>query len=528
MNAIHRLFAIIILILLSYSVHAKEKLEGKQWEMIELTYSTKKVPTESPLEVIMGCVFTHENGTSRDVPGFYNGNSEWVIRFTPKQAGRWQGSTYSSLTELSGKSVELTIDGPDPGSQGGVVINPDDPTHFQYENGDSYFLMAFELDWLFALDYGDPELTKTRQFVKDIRENGFNQIIMNVYAFDVRWPKDPNLKPEHDYGSRLDIYPFKGTNAQPDHSNLNLDFFQHLDRVIKLLDDSDIVAHLMIYVWNKEVNWPEAYSANDNRYFDYVVKRYQSYNNILWDISKEALGYGHNDINYITDRIQRLRKLDAHDRLVTVHDITYCSKFPEQVDFISVQSWTTDIYNHMRNLATRFDNKPIFNIEHGGYEQSPYEVFIGNYNDPATCLRRNYICAFAKTYTTYYWQGSSWNVIVPDPFAATTEPQPKFKYYKHMYDFFQKYPYSSFEPAQKYCSSGWCMTNGEDTYLYYVPSENVAVDIRRLPETKTIQLMWFDPLTGEYSEVEERPWNWYLRIKKPKKGVDEILVVKGK
>jgi hypothetical protein len=94
----------------------------------------------------------------------------------------------------------------------------------------------------------------------------------------------------------------------------------------------------MIYVWHKQVAWPEARSEADNRYFDYVVKRYQAYSNIIWDISKEATGYDHNDKSYILDRIERLRALDSYDRLVTVHDYGYCNQYPDTVDFISVQN----------------------------------------------------------------------------------------------------------------------------------------------------------------------------------------------
>ena len=144
-----------------------------------------------------------------------------------------------------------------------------------------------------------------------------------------------------EYGSPR-VFPFGGDNTKPDHATLNVEYFQRLDRVIDYLDEKGIAAHLMIYVWNKLVNWPEANSPEDNRYFDYVVKRYQAFPNMVWDISKEALGYGRDDVHYITDRIDRLRQLDAHKRLVTVHDYGYNRRFPKKVDFISVQLWSSE------------------------------------------------------------------------------------------------------------------------------------------------------------------------------------------
>ena len=79
----------------------------------------------------------------------------------------------------------------------------------------------------------------------------------------------------------------------------------------------------------------------DNRYFDYVARRYQAFPNLVWDISKEALGYGHTDVNYISQRIKRLRELDSFDRLITVQDYSYCRRFTEMVDFVSVQLWSS-------------------------------------------------------------------------------------------------------------------------------------------------------------------------------------------
>ena len=104
--------------------------------------------------------------------------------------------------------------------------------------------------------------------VNSVKENGFNQIVMNVYAYglDLDWVKDPKLDnhPEHNYGEREDIFPFLGSNSNPDYSALNVDFFKHFDKVISELHNNEIISHLMIYVWNKRVAWPEPGSEADN------------------------------------------------------------------------------------------------------------------------------------------------------------------------------------------------------------------------------------------------------------------------
>ena len=90
----------------------------------------------------------------------------------------------------------------------------------------------------------------TRKFVDTLAVNGFNQVVLNVFAYDVTWKKDERLVDAFEYGSPR-VFPFGGNNTEPDHSKLNLEYFQRLDRVIDYLDQKGIIAHLMIYVWNK-------------------------------------------------------------------------------------------------------------------------------------------------------------------------------------------------------------------------------------------------------------------------------------
>jgi hypothetical protein len=292
-----------------------------------------------------------------------------------------------------------------------------------------------------------------------------------------------------------------------------------------LLDEQNIVAHLMIYVWNKQVNWPTPGSVADNRYFEYVIKRYQAYPNVIWDISKEALAYGKDDMDYITERIERLRRLDQHKRLVTVHDYKYCSKYPEKVDIISIQDWSTDLYNNMLRISEKYA-KPVFNIEHGGYEYCQYDVFTGNYTNPEVCLRRNYLCAFAGIYSSYYWQCTSWNVIIHNPFDESIEPKPKFAYYRHFSDFLKQADFAHLTPVQGLSASGFSLFHKKkDQYFYFVPGENSAIDIKNLPEADFLEISWFHPYNGEYSRTETVEWSNYFRLKPAFPGMDSILII---
>ena len=485
--------------------YSAKAISVQKWEVLDINFQAKSKNT-SPFTAEFSAVFTHENGKQQKVPGFFNGKNEWILRFSSAAEGNYTYVTSSEIKALNNKRGKVTVTAAQINNHGGIVVNDDDPQHFYYEDGTPYFLLAFECDWLYALDYHNEKgLPKTEHLLNLISENGFNQIVMNVFSYDVSWQKDEKLKqhPEHEFGGPDDIFPFLGNNENPDYSALNPIFFQRLDRTISMMHDKRIASHLMIYVWNKLVAWPDMNSDADNMYFDYVVKRYQAFPNMVWDISKEALYYGRADEDYIHGRIERIPENDQFNRLVSVHDFKYCSNFPEKVDFISTQNWSHNIYDKMLDAKTKFKDKPIFNIEHGGYEESSYTVFTGDYVNAETCLRRNYMCLFAGVYTTYYWQGASWNVIIYNPFEQPEDfIKPKFEYFEHMQKLFAEFDFTKLKPTPWQNGSAYNLTDNNETVLLYMHKENYGIDAAFLKkESSKRSLQWFNTLTGEFSQT---------------------------
>ena len=95
-------------------------------------------------------------------------------------------------------------------------------------------------------------------------------------------------------------------------------YFQRYDEMVEALRDQGIVAHLMLKVYNKLVNWPAPGSRDEERYFQYVTARYQGYCNVVWDFSKEA--YYEKDKTLQRRLVDLIRTTDAYHRLTTAHD----------------------------------------------------------------------------------------------------------------------------------------------------------------------------------------------------------------
>lgn len=506
-----------------------QAVAAAQWEVVDVAFTAGEVRGGDPFGVALDVLVEAPDGRALRVPAFYDGDSTYVFRFSADTTGTWRWTTASEVASLAGLEGRFEVTPHDrPGRRGALTVADQDLQAFAYEDGTPAPVMATEIDWLFALDLEAPgdSLEKTGPLLDQLREAGFNQVIFNVYAHDVSWEKDPALPARYDYGSPA-VWPFGGSNSEPDHARLNPAFFQHLDRVVAALHEREMSAHLMIYVWNKQVNWPEPGSEADDRYFDHVVARYQAFPNLVWDVSKEALAYGRDDVGYIDGRIDRLRRRDAFGRLVTVHDYSYCSKRPGKVDFISVQSWAAGLHHAMRAVRDRHSSKPVLNVENGCYAPGPYLVFYnGDYRDAEVCLVRSYETLFAGVYTSYYWQDMAWNVIVHDFADLPAGQGPRLEYHRHLAGLQKRYALDRLTPTAQYSSSGYGLAHPDLKHLLlWVPAENRRIALTLPEDRRSVRTTWFRPLRGTYHGEEMRHLGSWHSIDVPWPDEPAILIV---
>jgi hypothetical protein len=438
--------------------------------------------------------------------------------------GRWAFGVESPLP-LSG-AIAGTLDVAPGGHPGPLAVSAANRRRFAYADGTPCLVMGFECDWLFALDADNAEdIPNTRLMAETIVANGFNHVVMNVFAYDAPWGEKDRIPPEFLWNKPA-AFPFGGTNDEPNHATLNLTFFQRLDRVIAHLDARGLTAHVMLYVWNKLVNWPAPASAEDDRYLDHVVRRYAAFPNVVWDISKEALLYGQGDPAYVVGRIERLRQQSPQRRLVTVHDWDFCQLRPETVDFASIQEWTHGLHDRLLRVAEAVPEMPVLCIEHGGYERhTPYSVFDGAYSDAVTCLDRFWQCLFAGVYAAHYWQGAAWYHAVPDPIALPPAHRPRLDWYRHVVSILGRVPFETLHPEQQpFCPP--MLTDGKRHWLFLITgTRNGVCGTSDGIGGGMFRVTWLDAQTGEsVTTPHEMPGKW-LGIKRPNEFAAPVAVV---
>lgn len=458
-----------------------------RWQPQDFSFSSKATP-ENPFALPFSVEVTGPKGLRMTVPGFYNGRGTWTVRIAPTVVGQWSLVTSCADPDLDKqKTVFSCVPNPNDAIHGGLRVDSDHPSQFVYEDGTRLLPMGYECDWLWAMDSADPQLSTVNPFLDKIAGYGFNFIILNAYAQDTSWRKGHTG--DDDFGPPP-LYAWEGTNDKPDYSRFNLAYWQHYDRVIDAMYRRGIVAHILLRVYNKQVNWPINGSAEDDLYYQWMIARYAAYPNVTWDIAKEA--HYEKDLEYKLGRLRYFRANDPYRRLLTVHDdrANYDrGVYNELVDYRSDQQHTEWRKVMLAHLAQRA--WPVINTEFG-YECGPKGVSDKTYSVaqiPEEVCRRGWEVYMAGGFGAYYYTYTAWDVI------RTRDTPPGYAYFKRLREFFAATNYWRLKPIEGVSSDGYCLAEAGREYVIFLNfARPFTLTLQGLTERLTGE--WYQPLTG--------------------------------
>jgi len=317
---------------------------------------------------------------------FYDGIEDskalWRLRFTPDAAGTWTWhSDCAALANDNTLQGQAECAAANPEAGGAIYRHPSYPKFLARQSGDAFVPVGLEMDALFMLEEtaseGYPSVGQVLDLLSDA---GINYLFVQVYYNYSSWFTQPNGKPPR-------VAPVAQTPwASADQMELNLAYFRKIDRVLSLLEARGMVAHVMIYVGNKHVDWPAQESTADDIYWRYCMARFGASNAVVWDVSKEAGSYGVGR-PYIINRLELMNAMNGHQRLIGAHSgvskadqyrsnlcpTELCSILPAQMhywsneisDFYPYEQQVPLFYGSMRELVQAEENqqRPVGNIE---------------------------------------------------------------------------------------------------------------------------------------------------------------------
>jgi hypothetical protein len=472
---------------------SKPDLKVQKWNPCDLSFKSSAAPV-NPFAVSFSADITGPGNIKLSLPGFYDGNNCWKIRFSATKEGKWNITTRSSISDLNNQQTKIVcVVDKNKNLHGGLQIDPENKHHFIFEDGTHWFPFGYEANWLWAMDGNDNSLPTLNPFLDKLAGYGFNFILINAFAYDTNWCLG-KTSPD-DYGPSA-LYPWGGSYQNPDFSRFNLVYWAHYDKVIEAMHHRGIGIHLYLKVYNKLVNWPKNNSAEDDLYYRWIIARYAAYPNIIWDLAKEA-NY-EKSVSYKADRLSFIRSIDPYKRLLTVHTDTKTyddGSYNGILDFRSHQEQTDHL--HATVLKQLAQNQwPVFNVE-SGYEYGPKGITDKTYNrvnSPEDVARFIWEIQLAGGYNAYYYTYSAWDVIRPK------DTPPGYSYLKNFSDFFAKKQYWLMKSADSLVSAGYCLANpGKEYIVFQNQAKPFSLKIEGL--SKPLPALWFQPFSGKYMKA---------------------------
>lgn len=241
-------------------------ITAEQWSMTE--FSIKGPAAGNPYTDISLSAQFDTGSTSIKVPGFYDGDGIYRVRFMPPKAGQWRWSFSSNLPEMNGRSGALEVAPPAKANHGPVGVAR--TYHFAYADGTSYRPFGTTAyAWTHQSDAVCEETLQT------LAAAPFNKIRFAVF-------------PNEDVTAQAQ-YPFEGKPGAWDFARFNPAFFQRLDGFIARLDALGIEADMILFhpYDHGKFGFDSMPAEVDARYLRYVVARYAAYKNVWWSLANE-------------------------------------------------------------------------------------------------------------------------------------------------------------------------------------------------------------------------------------------------
>jgi hypothetical protein len=256
------------------------------------------------LDVQLSAVFA--NGSRKvEVPGFYDGDGIYRVRFMPEQPGIWRYETQSNQGALARRTGSFTAAAPSNTNHGPVRVR--NTYHFAYVDGTTFRPFGTTCyNWLQAPDEWQEQTLET------LATSPFNKLRMLVLPQDVDFRKSVPPK----------LFPFEGRQRKGwNPARFNPAFFRQLEKRVADLGKLGIEADVILFhPYGKSWGFDAMDAATDERYLRYVVARLAAHRNVWWSLANEY-DFLHGKTTADWDRLfQVLAESDPYHHLRSIHN----------------------------------------------------------------------------------------------------------------------------------------------------------------------------------------------------------------
>jgi hypothetical protein len=272
-----------------------------QWDYIEIPLAGPAAGNPF-IDVVFSATFRMGH-RALTVPGFYDGDGSYKLRFMPDATGEWTWTTASNVKALDAKSGSFVCAAPVAGSRGPVSVR--DSFHFGYADGAPYVECGTTCyAWAFQ-----PEPLQ-HQTIQTLASSPFNKLRMCLFP---KWYQHNRREPP--------IYPFPRHGDSNDYATFNVDYFRHFDLLLLELRRIGVEADLILFHPYDKWGYQSMPAEVDDRYLRYVIARYAAFRNVWWSLANE---YDLLQAKSAADWDRYARIIAEHDAFAHMRSIHYC------------------------------------------------------------------------------------------------------------------------------------------------------------------------------------------------------------
>ncbi|MCJ1701810.1 DUF5605 domain-containing protein [Rathayibacter festucae] len=237
--------------------------------------------TDTPLDVVLSgprggnpfvdveltAVFRGDEAEIR-VGGFYDGDGRYVLRFLAPSAGIWTFESSSTARSLDGVQGEIEV----AAGHGHGPVRVADTFHFEHADGTPYRPVGTTA---YAWTHQDQRLQE--ETLDSLAGTPFTKLRMGLFPKSFLYNEN---EPEE--------FVFeKAGDGTWDTTRFDLDYFRHLEKRIRQLDELGIQADLILFHPYDRWGFADLGRAADDRYISYVVRRLSAFPNVWWAMANE-------------------------------------------------------------------------------------------------------------------------------------------------------------------------------------------------------------------------------------------------
>lgn len=505
-------------------------------------------------DVSVDAVFTSPSGKTHTLPGFYDGDNTWRVRFNPNEEGRWTYRTLSRPSDSALDSAGEFVATPNP-VRGFLRSTPGQAWGLHYESGEPALIWGDTAYNLFGMAYCGADVAS---FMARRVSQGFNLL-------RVRVPVSPFHPPRgySEWQTRR-TWAWGGSEQSPRFDEFNLDYFRTVDAVVQQAEALGVGLEMIMEAWGFEFpfNSRQIFTPEwEELWMRYLIARYDAYNSLyFWTPLNEYEYYPNGDWHYkpVADRwamrIARwIKETAQHGHIVSIHngprEPAFAQRFaadPQAVDTILFQEWgardqengwlATGIEDVITRALHGWQGSAVF-AEYG-YERNP--EFALNMPGHAFCgpehTRRSTWRGLMCGMGVIHGFENSWG-----PWLKLESDLPGIEYLAPARRFFTEIaPFATLQPAPDVIGAGSWLPGHKplalaslqrSTVVVYLPVGG-AVDLA-LPVGKGYRAEWFDPRTGAAQPASALGGLYGLRVSTPAgrdgtgHGLDWVLVLRS-